>query len=146
MPDGADLPPAPTPEEAAPEEDPAPVEPEPEPMTFDESMVRSVAVDKEAKGGQANVAVVAESTDVQVLQEVGLGCVDHYLQEQKAAFCHVWGSELDYAARDPQGIGDLMCWVYFIGVPLAGGEPIVTEGGAVGYTVSACPGGVLPYV
>lgn len=134
--------PAPTPEaEATPEPAPAPAA-----LSFDESMVRSYEVNKEHKGGQANAAIVAESTDLEVLKSVGLGCIDHYLQEQKAAFCQVWGSEADYESRDPQGVGDLFCWVYYMGVPLNGGEPTIMDAGPVDYTVSACPGGVRPYV
>src|SRR4051794_40061319 len=83
------------------------------------TMVKSVEVNKVNNGGQAKVFVVAGLTDPDDLLEVAYGCVKHYLREQKAAFCHVWATEANFAARDPKGVGDLMCWTHYVGVPLA---------------------------
>ena len=113
-------------------------------LEFDLAMVRSNVVNKEGKGGQANVAVVAESTDLELLKQVGLRCVDHFLSEQKAAYCQVWGSEVDYLARDPLGMDEVVCWIYFVGVPLNGGEVQVSESSNITYGLSGCPGGVMP--
>jgi hypothetical protein len=106
---------------------------------FDVTMVRSVEVNKVNKGGQANVQVVAGMTDPDALLDVAKGCVKHYLKEQKAAFCHVWGTEANYAARDPQGVGDLLCWTHYVGVPLVGGDPIVTTSKPYMLQVDGCP-------
>jgi hypothetical protein len=112
----------------------------PEPaVRFDMAMVRSVEVNKVNKGGQANVFVVADLTDPEALLEVARGCVKHYLGEQKAAFCHVWATEANFAARDPHGVGDLMCWTHYVGVPLAGGDPVVTTSKPYMLQIDGCP-------
>ena len=102
-------------------------------------MVRSVEVNKVNKGGQANVHVVAGITDRDAILDVAHGCVEHFLTEQKAAFCHVWGTDANYAARDPQGVGDMLCWTYYIGVPLVGGEPMVTTSEPYSLEIEGCP-------
>jgi hypothetical protein len=102
-------------------------------------MVKSVEVNKENKGGQANVHVVAGLTDPGALLDVAQGCVEHYLGEQQAAFCHVWGTEANYAARDPQGVGDLLCWTHYVGVPLTGGDPVVTTSEPYMLEIAGCP-------
>ncbi|MBC8988935.1 hypothetical protein [Micromonospora chalcea] len=109
-------------------------------LHFNRSMVRSNEVNKENKGGQANVELVAESTDLKALERVGRECVEAFLKEQKAAFCKVFGNEADYKARDPRRAGDSNCWAWYVGVPLAGGEAVVTEGGEASYVVERCPG------
>lgn len=112
----------------------------PEPaLRFDTTMVRSVEVNKVNKGGQANVFVVAGLTDPDALLDVANSCVEHYLGEQKAAFCHVWGTEANFAARDPQGVGDLLCWTHYVGVPLAGGDPLVTTSKPYMLEIDGCP-------
>lgn len=112
----------------------------PEPaVAFDTAMVKSVEVNKVNKGGQANVLVVAGLTDPDDLLKVANGCVKHYLREQKAAFCHVWATEANFAARDPQGVGDLMCWTHYVGVPLAGGDPVVTTSKPYMLQTDGCP-------
>jgi hypothetical protein len=112
----------------------------PEPaLRFDTRMVRSVEVNKVNKGGQANVFVVAGLTDPDALLDVANGCVEHYLGEQKAAFCHVWGTEANFAARDPQEVGDLLCWTHYVGVPLAGGNPVVTTSKPYMLEIDGCP-------
>ena len=112
----------------------------PEPaLRFDTRMVRSVEVNKATKGGQANVFVVAGLTDPDALLNVANGCVEHYLGEQKAAFCHVWGTEANFAARDPQGVGELLCWTHYVGVPLAGGDPVVTTSKPYMLEIDGCP-------
>jgi hypothetical protein len=106
-------------------------------------MVRQNQVNKKPKGGQANVFVVASSKDVAALEQVGRECVEHLLDEQKAAFCHVWGSDADYDARDPGGAGNLFCWIHYIGVPLNGDNPYVTTTASFEYEIEKCPGGVF---
>ncbi len=110
-----------------------------QPVQFTTTMVRSVEVNKQHKGGQANVHVVADVTDADALLDVGHGCVEHYLSEQKAAFCHVWGTEANYGARDPQGVGDLMCWTHYIGVPLSGGDAMVSTSEPYTFQNAGCP-------
>ncbi|MFG1833874.1 hypothetical protein [Micromonospora chersina] len=109
-------------------------------LHFERSMVRSNEVNKENKGGQANVELVAGSNDLKTLERVGRECVEVFLKEQKAAFCKVFGSEADYKARDLRKAGDSNCWAWYVGVPLAGGEAMATEGGEVGYVAERCPG------
>ncbi|MFE9958968.1 hypothetical protein [Micromonospora sp. NPDC005299] len=104
------------------------------------SMVRSNEVNKQNKGGQANVELVAGSNDLKSLERVGRECVKVFLREQKAAFCKVFGTEADYKARDLRKAGDSNCWAWYVGVPLAGGEPMVTEGSEIGYVAEHCPG------
>ncbi|GAB3177883.1 hypothetical protein GCM10027259_23490 [Micromonospora palomenae] len=69
-------------------------------LHFSESMVRSNEVNKQNKGGQANVELVAGSDDLKTLERVGRECVKIFLREQKAAFCKVFGTEADYKARE----------------------------------------------
>lgn len=110
-----------------------------QPLEFSTVMVRSVEVNKVNKGGQANVHVVAGFTDAGALLDVANGCVGHYLQEQRAAFCHVWGTEANYQARDPQDVGDMLCWTHYVGVPLNGGDPIVTTFEPHMLEIDGCP-------
>lgn len=117
--------------------------PSPPRVRFDVGMVRWVEVNKLNKGGQANVHVVAGLTNTGALLEVAEGCVEHYLDEEKAAFCHVWGTEANYAARDPRGAGDLLCWTHYVGVPLAGGDPVVTTSASYSYEIEGCPDAVV---
>lgn len=118
-----------------------PAEPPPSatPAEFDVAMVRSNEINKVDKGGQANVHVVAGLLDTQALLDVANGCVQHYLTEQQAAFCHVWATEANYAARDPENVGDLLCWTHYVGVPLAGGPPLVTTSESYELEVWSCP-------
>lgn len=117
--------------------------PAPPTLTFDLSMVRDSSVSKVAKGGQADVEIVVGINDMNTLKAVGIQCVDHFLTEQKAAYCRIWASDTDYGARDPEGIGDNRCWMWFLGIPLIGGELQVYETSPSGYTLEGCPGGVL---
>lgn len=109
-------------------------------LHFSKSMVRSNEVNKQSKGGQANVELVAGSNDLKALERVGRECVEVFLREQKAAFCKVFGTEADYKARDLRKVGDSNCWAWYVGVPLAGGEPGFTEGSEIGYAAERCPG------
>ncbi|WP_204292760.1 hypothetical protein, partial [Micromonospora gifhornensis] len=63
-----------------------------------------------------------------------------FLRQQTAAFCKVFGTDADYRSRDLRKVGDSNCWAFFVGVPLAGGEPIVTAGDEFGYDAERCPG------
>jgi hypothetical protein len=108
-------------------------------LHFTTAMVRANKVNKKYKGGQANVFVVAPSTDVDALERVGRECVEHFLQEQKAAFCHVWGSQANFEARDPRRNDELRCWTHYIGVPLVGGDPYVTTAASYSYKIEGCP-------
>lgn len=109
---------------------------------FDLSMVRDVVVNKESKGGQSNVTVVVEGVGLSGIEEIGLQCVEHYLRETKAAFCQVWGTQADYDARSSIGKDIIACWVLSIGVPINGGDPIVTGSSEFSYRADGCPGGV----
>lgn len=110
-------------------------------LAFDESMVRTVDVGKENLGGQADIDMVAGSTDYEDIRNAASGCVKFYLDEQKAAYCRVWGPEADYAAK--AGLdGDIVCWIVFTGVPPAGGDRQVTRNPSYLYSFSQCPGGV----
>ncbi|MBQ0989359.1 hypothetical protein [Micromonospora sp. H61] len=114
--------------------------PAPPELHFSKSMVRSNEVNKQNKGGQANVELVAGSNDLKTLERVGRECVEVFLQEQQAAFCKVFGTEVDYKARDLRRAGDSNCWAWYVGVPLAGGGTMVTEGSDIGYVAERCPG------
>ena len=99
-------------------------------------------VTKRAKGGQANAAVVVESGTRDQLLEVGKQCVDHFLGEFKAALCYVFGSPKDFARTNwnaEEGLAD-ECWIWYVGVPLAGGDYMPMELGPVSY--ANCPGHV----
>ncbi|GAA0403691.1 hypothetical protein GCM10009541_53550 [Micromonospora gifhornensis] len=52
----------------------------------------------------------------------------------------MFGTDADYRSRDLRKVGDSNCWAFFVGVPLAGGEPIVTAGDEFGYDAERCPG------
>lgn len=131
--------PTPTPEPSA-EPSPEPVEPQP---IFEPSMVIATELSKEAKGGQTDAEVVAEGVPFEQLEQVGRECVDHFLGQTKAAFCHVWGSQADYDVSTTILEGYISCWAFHVGVPLNGGDPIVTKGD-ISYWVDGCPGGVVP--
>ncbi|MDQ1250845.1 MAG: hypothetical protein QG597_5225 [Actinomycetota bacterium] len=107
--------------------------------SFDLAMVRWTEVVKKNKGGQANVHIVGGVTDYPTLKRLGLECVEHFLGEQKAAYCHVWGTDADYEARDPQNAGDTLCWTHYIGVPLMGGDPSVMAGELFTLKIERCP-------
>lgn len=101
-----------------------------------------MVVTKQAKGGQANAAVVVESGTKDQLLRVGKGCVDHFLHEFKAAFCYVFGSSKDFSRttwNTDEGLAD-ECWIWYLGVPLSGGEYLPMEMGPISY--SHCPGRV----
>jgi hypothetical protein len=119
---------------------PAPATTVPAELHFNKLMVHSNEVNKQNKGGQANVELIAGSNDLKTLERIGRECVNAFLREQKAAFCKVFGTLADYQARDLRKTGDSNCWAWYVGVPLAGGEPIVTEGGEIGYVAERCPG------
>lgn len=121
------------------EPSPTTVEPTQTAVAFDVSMVQSVEINKVNKGGQANVQLIVGTASREDALAVAEGCVEHYLQEQKAAFCHVWSTQANFDARDPAGVGDLMCWTYYVGVPLSGGDPVVTETRPYTFNTSGCP-------
>jgi hypothetical protein len=101
-------------------------------------------VTKRAKGGQANVVfVVPMRLPTSRLKDLSVACARDFVGDYRAAFCEVFGSEKDYkvAKVDPvEGLAS-KCWVWYSGIPLAGGDPQVTEMGAVAYEVDDCPGG-----
>ncbi|PMR62151.1 hypothetical protein C1A38_05300 [Verrucosispora sp. ts21] len=109
-------------------------------LLFSETMVRSHEVNKHNKGGQANVEMVAGTNDLTTLERLGHECVDAFLRQQTAAFCKVFGTDADYRSRDLRKVGDSNCWAFYVGVPLTGGEPIVTAGDEFGYDAERCPG------
>ncbi|MFF5224979.1 hypothetical protein [Dactylosporangium sp. NPDC000521] len=108
-------------------------------------MVRKMSVTKKVKGGQANAAVVAGGTPAQLL-DAGKGCVDHFRKTYKAAYCYVFGSQADFATttwNDPEGLAD-KCWIWYVGIPLAGGDYMPMEMGGISYQQDRCPGKVYP--
>lgn len=112
---------------------------------FGPDMVRKMLVTKKAKGGQANAVVVASGTPTQLL-DVGKGCVEHFRRTYKAAFCYVFGSQADFAVttwNEQEGLVD-KCWIWYVGIPLAGGDYMPMEMGGISYQQDRCPGKVYP--
>ena len=99
---------------------------------------------KENKGGQSNPFIVAEGVPYEQLEQVALECVEHFLNETKAAFCQVWPTQVDFDARHSISADLLSCWLYYVGVPLNGGDPMIQGPTAVDYHVEGCPGGAVP--
>jgi hypothetical protein len=104
-----------------------------------------MSVTKQAKGGQANAAAVASGTSAPLL-DLGKGCVDYFRRAYKAAFCYMFGSQADFATttwNDQEGLAD-KCWIWYVGIPLAGGDYMSIEMGGISYQQDRCPGKEYP--
>ncbi|PBC38121.1 hypothetical protein CJ178_29480 [Rhodococcus sp. ACPA4] len=125
---------------------------EPAAARFDESMVRAIGISKENKGSQSNVRFVGGNDDLAVLKILTEQCVDHYLEQTKAAYCYAYGSDKDYELKtfdwtpefDTTAYGGSRpCWTHYSGQPLAGRDSRTSsETSGISYVVADCPGSV----
>lgn len=98
---------------------------------FSDDMVRAKGKTKRNNGGQANVRFVAGTSNPDELSYLTEQCIDHFLEEEDAAFCYGYKSDEDYDVKDedwtPASDEDVWggarpCWATYGGQPLSGRE------------------------
>lgn len=118
---------------------------------FSESMVQAHGVTKDDKGGQSNVRFVAGTDDPARIQDLQRQCVQHYLQDTKAAYCYGYANDADYALTTVEWTpefdesiygGGRPCWIAYGGQPVAGPPGTETTKSVLEYRTLGCPGGV----
>lgn len=114
-------------------------------------MVRVQGITKDAKGGQSNVRFVAGTEDPAQIEDLQRQCVQHYLQDTKAAYCYGYANDADYALTTVEWApefdesiygGGRPCWIAYGGQPVAGPPGTERTKSALEYQTLGCPGGV----
>jgi hypothetical protein len=113
-------------------------------------MVRAHGVTKTDNGGQSNIRFVGGTDSVDVLADLTEQCIDHYLEQTKAAYCYAYGSDIDYELKtfdwapefDESAFGGSRpCWVYHGGQPISGAQDRgVKMTSGIEYLLANCPG------